>query len=52
VKLAAGQAMQFSDEELTKIMKMLADADYQAKTGGMNKELLIEMFLFHLHSSS
>jgi len=52
VKLAAGQAMQFSDEELTKIMKMLADADYQAKTGGMNKELLIEMFLFHLHSGS
>lgn len=52
IKLAAGQASGFSDEELTKIMKRLASADYEAKTGGMNKELLIEMFLFQLHSSS
>ncbi|TKC19978.1 DNA polymerase III subunit delta [Robertmurraya kyonggiensis] len=48
VKLAAGQAQLFKDEELTEIMKMLADADYQSKTGGMNKELLMEMFLFRL----
>ncbi|MFE8703231.1 DNA polymerase III subunit delta [Cytobacillus sp. FJAT-54145] len=48
VKLAAGQAKSFEDEELTYIMKMLADADYQLKTGGMNKEMLIEMFLFRL----
>lgn len=50
VKLAAGQAMLFQDEELTEIMKMLAEADFQSKTGGMNKELLIEMFLFRLQT--
>lgn len=48
VKLAAGQAKLFKDEELTDIMKLLAEADYQSKTGGMNKEMLIEMFLFRL----
>lgn len=48
VKLAAGQARLFGDEELTEIIKMLADADIQLKTGGMNKEMLIEMFLFRL----
>ena len=45
VKLAAGQAHKFTDKELTHIMNQLADADYQMKTGGMNKELLIELFL-------
>ena len=49
VKLAAGQARHFSDEELAGIMKMIANADYQMKTGGMKKELLIEMILFHLN---
>lgn len=48
MKLAAGQARLFGDEELTEIIKMLADADIQLKTGGMNKEMLIEMFLFRL----
>ena len=49
VKLAAGQAGAFSDEELTRIMKLLADADYQMKTGGMKKEMLIEMILFQIN---
>ena len=49
VKLAAGQAKHFSDEELTRIIKMIADADYQMKTGGMKKELLIEMILLKLN---
>jgi DNA polymerase III subunit delta len=48
VKLAAGQAGKFTDEELTNLMTLLADADYQMKTGGMNKSLLIEMLLFKL----
>lgn len=48
VKLAAGQAGLFGDEELSQIMAMLADADYQMKTGGMNKKMLIELFLFKL----
>ncbi|MEH7343779.1 DNA polymerase III subunit delta [Bacillus sp. JJ1532] len=50
VKLAAGQAQAFDEKELAQIMKLLADSDFQMKTGGMNKELLIEMFLFRLHS--
>lgn len=48
VKLAAGQAQYFSEQELTGIIKQLADADFQMKTGGMNKTLLIELFLFKL----
>lgn len=48
VKLAAAQAGKFTDEELTSFIKMLADADFQMKTGGMNKSLLIEMLLFKL----
>lgn len=47
VKVAAGQGKKFSDEELVKVMKLLAEADYQSKSGG-NKELLIELFLFQL----
>jgi DNA polymerase III subunit delta len=49
VKLAAGQAGAFSDEELTRIIKLLAEADYQMKTGGMKKEMLIEMILFQIN---
>lgn len=52
IKLAAGQAKMFSDEELIRIMNLLSDADYQMKTGAMNKEMLIEMFFFHLQDSS
>jgi DNA polymerase-3 subunit delta len=48
VKLAAGQANQFTDEELTNLMSMLANADLQMKTGGMNKSLLIELLLFKI----
>jgi DNA polymerase III subunit delta len=48
VKLAAGQANQFTDEELTNLMGMLANADHQMKTGGMNKSLLIELLLFKI----
>lgn len=50
VKLAAGQAKYFSDEELTRTMQLIADADYQMKTGGMRKELLIEMILFQMNN--
>lgn len=50
VKLAAGHARSFSDEELTHMMRLLADADYQMKTGGMNKEMLIELFLLQLNN--
>ncbi|MFO1443393.1 DNA polymerase III subunit delta [Bacillus sp. Bva_UNVM-123] len=49
IKLAAGQAQLFQDLELANIMKLLAEADFAMKTGGMNKQLLIEMFLFRLN---
>lgn len=49
VKLAAGQAQKFGAEELTYIIKQLADADYHMKTGAMNKELIIELFLLKLN---
>lgn len=49
VKLAAGHARHFSDEELANFIRLLADADYQMKTGGMNKKMLIEMFLLRLN---
>ncbi len=48
VKLAANQAGKFKDEELAEMMSKLAEADYQMKTGGMNKSLLVEMFLLSL----
>lgn len=48
VKLALGQASRFTDEELASLINLLAEADYQMKTGGMNKSLLIEMLLFRL----
>lgn len=48
VKLAATQANKFTDEELTNLMSLIAEADYQMKTGGMNKSLLVEMLLFRL----
>lgn len=52
VKLAAGQAQLFTEEELKRMILLLADADYQMKTGGLNKTMIIEMILFQLHSLS
>lgn len=49
VKLAAGKAKLFTDHELSIIIQQLAEADYKMKTGGMDKELLIELILFRLH---
>lgn len=51
VKLAASQAQKFSENELIKLIKQLADADYKMKTGGMNKELLIELILLQLNQA-
>jgi DNA polymerase III subunit delta len=50
VKLAAGQAQLFREEELKQMIMLFADADYQMKTGGLNKTMIIEMILFKLHS--
>lgn len=48
VKLAAGQAQKFTDEELMKCISLFAEADYQLKTGSMHKNIVIEMILFQL----
>ncbi|WP_053367199.1 DNA polymerase III subunit delta [Bacillus sp. FJAT-27245] len=48
VKMAAGLAGRFSDEELTGMIGQLAEADYKMKTGGADKSLLVEMFLMKL----
>jgi DNA polymerase III subunit delta len=50
VKLAAGQATLFSEDELKKMMLLFADADYQMKTGGLNKTMIIEMIFFQLNT--
>ncbi|MFT8322397.1 MAG: DNA polymerase III subunit delta [Bacillus sp. (in: firmicutes)] len=49
VKLAAGQAQKFTEEQLKKCIGLFAEADYQMKTGGMNKNMIIEMILFQLN---
>ncbi|GER66958.1 hypothetical protein BpJC7_09150 [Weizmannia acidilactici] len=49
LKLAAGQAKLFTQEELNQIMSLLADSDYEMKSSGLKKEMIIEMFLFKLH---
>lgn len=51
IKLAAGQAKMFSEEELNKIIMWLADADYQMKTSSLTKSMIIEMLLFRIHGS-
>jgi len=48
VKLAAGQAQRFTEEELTKCIQLFAEGDYQLKTGSMPKNMVIEMILFQL----
>jgi DNA polymerase III subunit delta len=50
VKLAAGQATLFSEDELKRMMLLFADADYQMKTGGLNKTMIIEMIFFQLNT--
>ncbi|MHC0035848.1 DNA polymerase III subunit delta [Pseudoneobacillus sp. C159] len=52
VKLAAGQINWFTDEELKKIIQLLAEADLQIKSSGLNKTMVIEMLLFQIHSLS
>jgi DNA polymerase III subunit delta len=52
VKLAAGQVHLFTEDELKRLMHLFAEADYQMKTGGLNKTMIIELILFQLHSLS
>lgn len=45
VKLAARQVQRFRDEELLRLIDQLADLDFKIKTGQMNDELGVELFL-------
>ncbi len=48
VKLAAGQANLFSEQELVQIMNKIAEMDYEMKSGKMDKQLLLELFIMSL----
>ena len=48
VRLASGHARSFTDEELEKIMQLLAESDFQIKTGKRDRDVAIELFLFKL----
>lgn len=52
VKLAVGQGKGFSEEELKSILTNLAEADYQIKSGKMNKVLVLELFFTKIKSLS
>ncbi|MDX8359525.1 DNA polymerase III subunit delta [Cytobacillus sp. IB215316] len=48
VKLAAGQAKLFGDQELKGIIGQLAEADYDMKVGNVDKQLILELFIMSL----
>ncbi|MBO9129579.1 DNA polymerase III subunit delta [Bacillus sp. 165] len=49
VKLAMNQTKLFLPEELKKILNLLAEADYEMKTGKMEKKLILEFFIMRLN---
>ncbi|MGG3670392.1 DNA polymerase III subunit delta [Bacillus cereus] len=49
VKLAMNQTKFFSFEELKRVILELAEADYNMKTGKMDKKLVLEFFLMRLN---
>ena len=48
VKLIHGQSHRFNPDVLKQYLLQLADLDYKIKTGGINKELALEMFILNL----
>jgi len=50
VKIAGGQARAFSDGQLAAIVQMLAESDYEMKSSGMDKKMIIELFFFRLQT--
>ncbi|OZM57763.1 DNA polymerase III subunit delta [Lottiidibacillus patelloidae] len=48
VKLAGEQSRRFSDHELLTIIDRLAEADFQMKSGAMDKRLILDLFLTKL----
>lgn len=52
VKLAGQKVRGFSVEELYAIMEELAEADYQMKTSGLDKKLVLEFFIMKRKASA
>ncbi|HWO77709.1 MAG TPA: DNA polymerase III subunit delta [Bacillus sp. (in: firmicutes)] len=49
IQIALKQSQLFKQEELYSIMQAFAQADYQMKTGKMDKELILELLLLQIH---
>lgn len=45
IKLAMGQAALFSEEELAAAIRQIAEADYEMKSGTMDRQLIMELLL-------
>ncbi len=52
VKLAARYANSFTEKELSQLMHLLATGDYEMKTGGLGKTMIIELLLMKLHKGN
>ncbi|MCI3923201.1 DNA polymerase III subunit delta [Paenibacillus sp. TRM 82003] len=52
IKMAAEQAKRFRSETLERLMKELADLDYAMKTGGIDKQLGLELFILRLGAAA
>lgn len=50
VKIAGNQARAFSESQLAVVMQMLAECDYEMKSSGMEKKMIIELFFFRLQT--
>lgn len=48
VKLAAGQAHSFSNEELKSIIDLIAECDLRLKTGGLDRSVAVELLLMQI----
>jgi DNA polymerase-3 subunit delta len=52
IKLAGEQAKRFRTETLERMIKELADLDYAMKTGGIDKQLGLELFILRLGAAA
>lgn len=50
VKIATGQSHSFSETQLASMIQLLAESDYEMKSSGMEKKMIIEMFFFRLQT--
>lgn len=48
VKLAAGHAASFSNDELKKIIDLIAECDLKLKTGGLDRSVAVELLLMQI----